>query len=109
MTVVFILAPGALPPVESLETLAQTRATVEVSEPAEIATAIAEATSPEEKQILWDRLVEAWVTECTPDGAVADVTAEVATADEFGADRFWRSERLDLDHLSGLEGPGTLE
>ena len=103
LTVIFILASGVLLPVDESSDVIVEAIGVETSTPAELALAIAETTDRTRLPALWDRLTEAWMAECDLHGAVVDVTAEVVPADEFGADRMWRTHRLDLDHLSGLD------
>lgn len=61
-----------------------------------------------ENYYLWLALGEAWARRCQPGAgateaerqAVNSVDGEVVSADEVSIDRIWRSEALDLDHLS---------
>lgn len=59
-----------------------------------------------EECVLWQRLVDSWVTLCNVKyaglGKLSRVfgTGEVVSEDEYGFDRYRRSEQLDLDYLS---------
>jgi len=68
--------------------------------------------TPSERYHLWLALAEAWAAKCAPRGrdtddpavvnAVAggEVTADIASDDEYPLARYRRSERLDVEHLS---------
>jgi hypothetical protein len=74
----------------------------------ELANRLMSTSDPAERYWLWQTIGEAWAARCVPAGewqqsvhdAVASVVGEVVAADEYTYDRFRRSERLDLDHLS---------
>lgn len=74
----------------------------------EIAARLQRASASEERYYLWLALGEAWANRCRPSAAASDaerravnsVDGEVVSAEDLTIDRWWRSEALDLDHLS---------
>jgi hypothetical protein len=68
--------------------------------PAELAARMDLVSSQEDRTALWEHLAESWARLCTPTGCVASIAGEVISSDEYSIERYWRSERLDLDHLS---------
>ena len=49
---------------------------------------------------LWKAMADAWVALCKPHEAIADITTDVVSADEFRFTELDQSELLDLDYLS---------
>lgn len=74
----------------------------------QIADRLRQASTTSERYYLWLALGEAWANRCRPGAgatdaernAVTSVEGEVASAEDLTIDRWWRSEALDLDHLS---------
>lgn len=102
--VIFIVGAGELPVLEQQPQPTQELLGWAASKPrgpAELAERMKAPLPPDDLAWLWDQLVDAWVALCQPHGAVREVTAEVVCADEYTVDRYWRSQRLDLDYLSG--------
>lgn len=61
------------------------------------------ATSDVERYYLWGAFAESWALKCQPPESQRErgsVDAEVVSDDQFTTNRYRRSERLDLDHLS---------
>lgn len=114
----FLVRPGTLPLVDddgadvSLPSAVVQR--ISVVDDAKRAQRIAEClTDADEYELtaagecaLWQKLVESWVALCNVKyaglGKLSRVfgTGEVIPEDEYGFDRYRRSEQLDLDHLS---------
>ncbi len=110
---VFLVPPGTLPPVEADDDFAEP--TFELQQwldakaraAADIAERLRASTTLGDRTVLWSRLADAWAgMAATPCGVVTRVTAEVLGADEYSVARYWSSERLDLDYLSGPSSPG---
>ncbi len=104
VTVIFILPAGYLPPLGD-EPDEAVHEWARENEPAEIATRLQAERDPDIKAVLWDALAEAWVQNCDLTGVIKSVDSEVTMADDFTLDRYWATERLDLDYLSGADAP----
>jgi len=100
LTLSVVVKPGTLPLLDDLTP----SPTVEVSRDlsaSRIAELISMTTDSGELIALWNALGEAWIDTCgDPTGALASIASEVVGEDEYTLDRYRRSERLDLDHLS---------
>ena len=57
--------------------------------------------SLDDKAFLYSRLAESWAAQCSPNHAVRSISGEIASEDEYVLSEYWKSERLDLDQLSG--------
>jgi hypothetical protein len=108
VTLTFLLPPGALPIGEdpSVATAATSDwLKAKPRPPADLAARLDTVTDPGDLAVLWDHLTEGWAAICTPTGVVVEISAEVLCADEYPIARAWRSQRLDLDYLSGPTQP----
>jgi hypothetical protein len=103
-TLSFIMKQGALPiladpPQASAEI---TTWLTSSKGPADIAKKIIETKTKLDDQIyLYFRLAEAWAALCQTNDSVRSVMAEIVSEDEYVLSDYWKSERLDLDQLSG--------
>jgi hypothetical protein len=100
----FVVEPGILPaaegPPEPDPEL--TKAVPAGVGPSAIAQRLATETSPQQQAWLWQRLGEEWAGCCKPQAPIVSIVGEVIGSDEYGLDRYWASEALDLDFLSGV-------
>jgi len=71
--------------------------------PAQVAERLLGAATPDDQAWCWARLGDAWAACCDPEENITSITGEVLGADEYSIDRYWSSEPLDLDYLSGPE------
>jgi hypothetical protein len=70
--------------------------------PADIAKRIIDPNTKLDDQVyLYFRLAEAWAALCQTNNSVRSVMAEIVSEDEYVLSDYWKSERLDLDQLSG--------
>ena len=100
LTLSVIVKPGTLPPLDDL-TPGPTGQSSQILNASKIAERIGTTTDHRELIALWNSLGEAWLDMCgSPTGALASIESEVVGEDEYTLDRYRRSERLDLDHLS---------
>jgi len=58
---------------------------------------------PSCESLLWAVLVERWASLAKPVGVIASVSGDPVSEDEYTLADYWRSERLDLDYLSGYD------
>ena len=112
LTVVIVVDSGHLPdlggPVEMPAALVKAKAEGALSTAGEIAQRLLASNDPAERWWLWELLGAAWAERCRPvkgsseavRDAVAEVSYEVVSEDDFTLFRVNRSEMLDLDHLS---------
>jgi hypothetical protein len=109
-TLIFVLDPSELPPVPDGEVLEPSPDLVrwygQGRRPDQLASKLAETTDDAGRLYLWGRLVEAWVDTCKPEPPIVGVSAEVLTSDDVTLTRYWGTQRLDLDYLSGVHDPG---
>lgn len=99
----FIVAPGVLPSVGDDATPPEDHLTwlnAKARSSADIAARMQTVTDPTATGWLWNRIADAWASQCTPVAPITEVTIEVIGADEYTIDRYWSSQQLDLDHLS---------
>jgi len=74
-----------------------------------IAERLATTSTSADQQLLWNELVRRWAERCLPGGQVISITAEAHSDADFPASELWRSERVDLDHLSSSADLSTVE
>lgn len=68
-----------------------------------------EISEPADCHVLWAALTRTWAARCQPGGHVVSISAEVSSEAGFPLNETWRSERVDLDHLSTTSDLGTTE
>lgn len=104
LTLVFIMRQGSLPiladpPVPSqkiIEWLGTPKP------PSEIARELVnQATGQDDKSYLYNKLAEAWAALCLLNSPIRSISGEMISEDEYVLSDYWKSERLDLDQLSG--------
>ncbi len=104
VTLVFVMRAGFLPlneePAEASPALAGWLSGART--PAQLAARLADTLPHADRAVLLSRLVDEWVGLCAPQGVIRSITGEMVGADEYPLSRYWRSEHLDLDYLSGL-------
>jgi hypothetical protein len=70
--------------------------------PADIAKKTIELNAKLDDQVyLYFKLADAWAALCQTNNSVRSVMAEIVSEDEYVLSDYWKSERLDLDQLSG--------
>jgi hypothetical protein len=103
LTLSFIMRQGSLPILA--EPPAPSPAIVEWLVTPRLATDIAQklvdATAPDDKAYLFNKLAEAWGDLCRRNGSIRSVSGEFVSEDEYVLSDYWQSEQLDLDQLSG--------
>jgi hypothetical protein len=90
-----VLAEPAAPSVELTDWLSSER------QASEVADRLERTTSASDRSVLLELLATAWASLCRPTGNFRSFVGEMVAEDEYPVSRYWKSEKLDLDHLSG--------
>ncbi|MGC1909797.1 MAG: hypothetical protein WA809_09400 [Candidatus Dormiibacterota bacterium] len=69
--------------------------------PAEVASRLTDNLSPADRSFVLRSLVNSWSRLYRPSGVVTSLEGEMLGEDEYTVERYWSSESLDLDYLSG--------
>lgn len=104
LTLVFIMRQGSLPilpdpPAPSQKIIEWLATNKQASD---IAKKLADTAMGQDDRVhLYSKLAEAWAALCLPNSAFRSVSGEIVSEDEYVLSDYWKSERLDLDQLSG--------
>jgi len=104
LTLVFIMRQGSLPilsdpPAQSQQIIEWLATHKQASD---IARKLADTTTgPDDRVHLYSKLAESWADLCLPNSAIRSISGEIVSEDEYVLSNYWKSERLDLDQLSG--------
>jgi hypothetical protein len=91
-----VLAEPPVPTAQIVQRLAQSQ------QASAIASELGSAElSPDGRAYLYNKLAEAWARLCVPNSSACAFYGEVVGEDEYVLSDYWKSERLDLDQLSG--------
>jgi hypothetical protein len=106
-TLIFILDPNDLPAIPEKDVLEPPEDLVRWygggRRPDEIASRLANTDDEGARLYLWNRLADVWVGLCVARYPLTQLTAEVVTSEDMSLQRYWKTQRLDLDYLSGIE------
>jgi hypothetical protein len=101
---VFIMRRGFMPPFEPEARVTEDLAVQlpqHLDSPAEVASRLTDNLSPADRSFVLRSLVNSWSRLYRPSGVVTSLEGEMLGEDEYTVERYWSSESLDLDYLSG--------
>ena len=101
---VFIMRRGFMPPFEP-DAAASDELVAwlpnHLDSPVEIASRLDGDLSAKDRSLVLRSLVNSWSRLCKPVGVVRSLEGEMVGEEEYTVERYWNSESLDLDYLSG--------